>query len=269
MESMKFIKPLLLWLFCSSASVFAEPADLWVLTNLEPPFSLQNERGKFEGITIEVVDGILKEANLEQQILAAPWERVFKEASSKPNILIFALVRTPEREKQFHWITPLSSVMVGVFSLDQQPSNVTELSQLDLSDSIGVLDGDFRQVVLVKAGAKNIVPLTNWTQGMQKLLNGEIKNIFFSSIGVQIVCQQLGVDCSQVKRLFAYKELQTYVALSLGSDAETINKLTQAAVRFKQSMAFMEINRKWISKLKKDNGLLVHLDKGVLNLWPE
>ena len=84
-------------LLCCAEQVNAESPDLWVLTHLEPPFSQQNERGKFEGVAIDITNGILHEAKIEQQILAAPWERVFKEADSKANVMIIGLARIPER----------------------------------------------------------------------------------------------------------------------------------------------------------------------------
>lgn len=153
--------------------------------------------------------------------------------------------------------------------MQQKISSISALSELNSADSIGVLDGDFRQDLLLSSGATKVVTFSNWTQGMQKLLDGEIQNLFFSSIGVQIICQQLRRDCSHVKRLFTYKKLQTYMALSLGSDALTIDVLTKAAERFKQSTEFLQINRKWISKLEEEKGLFIHLENGVVNLWAD
>ena len=246
----------------------AESPDLWVLTSLEPPFSLQNERGRLEGVLIDVVQGVLQEANIDQQILTAPWERVFKEASSKSNIMLFGLARTPEREAQFHWITPLTSVIVGVFSLQPAPSKITQINQLNLNQSIGVLDGDYRQNLLIQAGASNIVVLESWEQGTEMLLNREIENLFLSSIGIQFTCQRLQRDCQNIKRMLSYQQITSYVALSKGSDTATVDKLVQAAQRYKKSDAFSHTVQKWIKRYEQDEGLFIHLQQGVINLWP-
>ena len=257
-----------LLLFCAW-QVNAEHPDLWVLTNLEPPFSLQNERGQFEGIVVDISNGILQEAKIEQQILAAPWERILKEASSKANVMIFALARTPEREEQFHWITPLTSMVVGIFSLDAPNKLAKQLNELDLTQSIGVLDGDFRHSLLIQAGASNIVVLDNWTQGTQMLLDGDIRNLFMSSIGIQLTCQVLQRDCKHVKLILTYKQVTSYVALSKGTDVETITALTQAAKRYKKSPEYKQTVDKWISKYEQVDGLSMHLQNGVVNLWPK
>ena len=267
-STMKWLSKLALWLILGSDHAWAESPDLWVLTSLEPPFSQHNERGQLEGVIIEVVKGVLHEASIDQQILVAPWERVFKEANSKSNVMVFALARTPEREAQFHWITPLSSVIVGVFSLQPSQTTLTQLNQLNLNQSIGVLDGDYRQQLLVQAGASNIVVLNNWTQGTEMLLNRDIENLFLSSIGIQLTCQRLQKDCKQIKRILNYQQITGYLALSKETDNATINKISQAAQRYKQSEAFLHTAHQWISRYEQEHGLIMHLQHGVINLWP-
>ena len=51
--------------------------QIWVLTHLEPPFSQYDERGKTSGYAVELVESIFNEAGMRQQILAAPWQRIF------------------------------------------------------------------------------------------------------------------------------------------------------------------------------------------------
>lgn len=248
--------------------MWAESSDLWVLTSLEPPFSHQNERGQLDGVIIDVVRGVLHEANIDQQILTAPWERVFKEASSKSNVMVFALSRTPEREALFHWITPLTSVIVGVFSLQPAQSALTQINQLSLNETFGVLDGDYRQNLLLQAGASNIVVLKNWTQGTEMLLNRDIDNLFLSSIGIQLTCQRLQRDCSHIKRILSYQQITSFVALSKQTDSATVDAVSQAAERYKKSDAFLHTAHKWIRRYEQDEGLFIHLQQGVINLWP-
>ena len=247
--------------------VNAEQPKLWVLTNLEPPFSQQNDRGQFEGLVIDIANDILQEAEIQQQILAAPWERVLKEASSKANVMLFALARTPEREEQFHWLTPLTAMIVGVFSLAEPVKIAKQLGDLNLTESIAVLDGDFRQKLLQQAGASNIVVLKNWTQGTDMLLKGDVRNLFMSSIGMQLTCQRLQRDCSHVKPILIYQQVTSYIALSKGTDVTTIAALTLAANRYKQSQKFAQTVSKWISIYLERDGLFMHLDNGVINLW--
>ena len=261
------IKTFVMLLLLCVGQVNAEQPKLWVLTNLEPPFSQQNERGQFEGIIVDITNGILGEAGIDQQILAAPWERVFKEAASKANVMTVGVARIIEREDQFIWLTPMTSAIVGVFSLDAPKEPIGQLSELNLTDSIGVLDGDYRLTLLQQAGATNIVILNSWLEGTEKLLDGKISNLFLSTIGIQLMCKKLQRDCHHVKRILTYEQITAYVALSKGTDSITIARLTKAAASYKNSQAFKQTTQKWISQYEQQNGLQMHLDKGVINLW--
>ena len=139
----------------------AEP-DFWVLTSLEPPFSLRNERGQLEGYLIEVVQGILAEADIQQEILAAPWERLIQESKNKPNVLVFPLARTPEREEDFHWVLPLTSNVYGVLGNPSSDKPIATLSDVNNVTPIGVLESDFRHKVLIAESIRDVAPYDDY-----------------------------------------------------------------------------------------------------------
>ncbi|MDP5041600.1 MAG: transporter substrate-binding domain-containing protein [Paraglaciecola sp.] len=245
--------------------VLAKQPPFWVITSIEPPFSQLDSRGHLTGLTIDTVKGILREAGIEQEILVAPWERVFKEAQSKSNVLLFSIARLPERENDFFWISPLTNNIVGIFSLNGQ--FVSDIEQLERNEKYAVLDGDYRIDVLQQAGINNIVKLQNWGQGVTALVNGEVKNVFLSSIGIQYFCHQLNLDCSQVKQRFVYRQVTSYLALSKGSDMEMVTKLIEAAENYKRSAQYSQITQQWLTLYQQQNGLHAHLDKDIINLW--
>jgi polar amino acid transport system substrate-binding protein len=250
-----------------SVPSWAQHPDLWVLTNLEPPFSQKDERGQYQGYVIELVTGILKEAQIDQQILAAPWDRVLKEAEAKPNVLVFALARTAERENNFAWITPISANQIGVFALSAPTSPLSNLQDLNLSQAIGVLNGDFRQNILQQVNAKKIVALPTWQQGLDSLLAKDIDALFFSSMGMQYLCQSMQRDCSDIVPVLAVEERVSYLALSAGSDENLVETLRAASARYIASEDYKTMREHWVSKYRQEFGFALHVRKGVLNLW--
>jgi polar amino acid transport system substrate-binding protein len=246
---------------------WAQHPDLWVLTNLEPPFSQKDERGQYQGYVIELVQGILEEAHIDQQILAAPWDRVLKEAEIKPNVLVFALARTAEREHNFTWITPISANQIGVFALTAPTPPIAGLQDLNLSQAIGVLNGDFRQNILQRVKAKNIVALPTWQQGLDSLLGRDIDALFFSSMGIQYLCQSMQRDCSEVVPVLAVEEQVSYLALSVGSDKNLVDTLHAASTRYIASEDYKTMREFWLRKYREEFGFSLHVQNGVLNLW--
>lgn len=244
----------------------SEPA-FWVLTSLEPPFSLRNDKGQLEGYLIEVVSGILTEANIEQEILAAPWGRLIQEAQSKPNVLMFPLARTPDRENDYHWILPLTSNIYGVLGATEDKKFVKRKEDLNKVSPIGVLKNDFRHKVLLDQNIEGVMPFDDYDAAVSELLSGKLSSLFFSDAGLRYFCFKQGADCSHFTLLYEYQTLTSYIALSKGTDAQHIGKLKTAAAHFLRGAKFKEIQQRWLMKLRSQGPFKLHIDHGVLNLW--
>lgn len=241
--------------------------DFWVLTELEPPFSQKSQRGQLEGYLIELIQGILDQAGIQQQILAAPWERVIQEALAKPNVLLFPLARTPERESEFHWLTPLTANAYGILSKRKLAVNPAGLDDLQAVLPIGVLEGDFRQRLLEANGVQDIHLFSNYARAVQQLLSGEINSLFFSDAGLRLYCRELQQDCSSIKMIYRHTTLLSYLALSKNSQPRQIDAIAEAAKRFKQSDEFKQLANRWVGQYKQQSFLELYVENGVLNLW--
>lgn len=260
------------WLSASSiAQVNSEEAvvgpDFWVLTELEPPFSQQSDRGQLEGYLIELIQGILDQAGIHQQILAAPWERVIKEAHAKPNVLLFPLARTPERETEYHWLTPLTANVYGILSKEKLKVNPSGLNDLQAVLPIGVLEGDFRQHLLESSGVEDIQLFQDYTSAVRQLINGEIKSLFFSDSGLRLYCHELQQDCSAIKMVYRHSTLLSYLALSKNTQPKQIDALTVAALRYKQSAEFKQLTSRWVAHYQHESFFDLFSEDGVLNMW--
>ena len=244
----------------------AEP-DFWVLTSLEPPFSLRNERGQLEGYLIEVVQGILAEADIQQEILAAPWERLIQESKNKPNVLVFPLARTPEREEDFHWVLPLTSNVYGVLGNPSSDKPIATLSDVNNVTPIGVLESDFRHKVLIAENIRDVAPYDDYDSAVSHILAGKLRSLFFSDAGLRYFCFKQDADCSRFELLYQYDVLTSYIAMSKNSDTRHIDKLNAAAERFLNSAEFHRIQQNWLTRLQEQGPFKLHIENGVLNLW--
>ncbi|MFT6898668.1 MAG: polar amino acid transport system substrate-binding protein [Paraglaciecola sp.] len=227
--------------------------DFWVLTNLEAPFIQKDERGKLGGYLVELIQGILNQAGIQQQILAAPWERVIKEAHNKPNVLVFPLARTPDREADFHWLTPLTANVFRILSKEKLTVNPSGLNDLHRVLPIGVLEGDFRQKLLSANGVTDIRLFEDHASAVAQLLSGEIKSLFFSDAGLRFYCHALKQDCSSIKMVYRHATLLSYLALSKNSQSAQIDAITDAAKRFKQSDEFKELETRWVGEYQQQD----------------
>ena len=72
-------------------------APLTVVTEEFPPYSYA-QGGKLTGYSVEVVRAALGGAGLDYSMTIYPWARAYQIGRAQPNVLIFSIVRTPERE---------------------------------------------------------------------------------------------------------------------------------------------------------------------------
>jgi ABC-type amino acid transport substrate-binding protein len=243
--------------------------QIWVLTHLESPFSQYDERGKPSGYAVDLVQGILTEAGLRQQILAAPWQRILVESKMKSDVLVFALARTQAREEDFHWLSPITQNAYAVFGkLSQQSNpNITSIEQLPPKSLISVLEGDFREQVIIEAGHIAVASPT-WQVALQKFLMGEADYLFFSDGGVDIICLDIEEPCIDMTRLFQFQLTTTYLAVSKhGTSEQLVEKLKYAAVNFKQTKQYEAMVEHWLSEFKNNNMPKMHEQDGIIKLW--
>lgn len=243
--------------------------DFWVLTNPEAPFVVQDDKRQLSGMLVDVVNGVLQEAGIEQQILAAPWERVEREARVKSNVLVFALARTPERENIYHWITPLTANVFAVYGRGGSKDQFKNVSELARIPSIAVLKNDVRHKILSEAKMSNIKPFDTWQQAVESVVLGETDAIFLSDAGMQYFCRMSANDCKDLQRVFMYERMFSYLVLSKAqTDDQLAEKLKHAADRFKHSEGFTQLTRHWL-KQYEDVPIPMHMEDGVLNLWQQ
>jgi ABC-type amino acid transport substrate-binding protein len=245
--------------------------QIWVLTHLEPPFSLYDERGKPSGYAVELVQGILTEAGMRQQILAAPWQRILVESKMKSEVLVFALARTQEREEDFYWISPITQNSYAVFGhkSEQIPQKIESIEQLPPQSRIAVLAGDFREKVIIEAGHISIASPT-WQVALQKFITGEADYLFFSDGGIDLVCLNIEESCTDITRVFQYQLATTYLAVSKhGTSQKLVEKLKSAAANFKRSTQYAAIVKFWLTEFKQRNMPKMHEQDGIIKLWQQ
>jgi len=97
---------------------FTEPNNkITVVTEQWPPYNYLSSSGIIIGSATKVVEGTLQRANIPYTIEIYPWARAYKKALEQPNVLIYSILKSPEREKLFHWICPLNTIQYYFFKL--------------------------------------------------------------------------------------------------------------------------------------------------------
>ena len=242
-----------------------ETDDLWVIADYVRHFSEPDAKGEVTGYAANLVRAILAEADLERPILSAPWERIMREAARKPNVLAFSVARTPDRETLFHWITPITRNMHGLYTIDAPAVN--SLKEVPADATIAVIRKDYRGQAAREAGLKTL-SFDSWETAMAALLSHDADYIFGSEGAVDVACKSLERSCDDVSLALNYQATDTYLALSKsGTNPLLAERLRSAAEKVKQSEAYREWSQAWSLEMMQRHNLIQHVDNGIVNLW--
>ena len=222
-------------LLYSSMAAFAEPltvADVRVVLEISPPHQTY-DNGKVAGLTTAVVERMLSHAKLSPSYEVYPWARAFRIAASTPDVLIYNMARTPEREHQFEWIGKVGSYKFGFLKLASRQDIQVKTLQDVHRYVVGAQRDDFsaewlRTVAKQPSAQLQLQPdvIETW----RLLVNGKLDLMIDdpSAIDDMLVKHQLLVTDIEFLLFVPELEQQTWIALKKGSDPKLVQRLRQA-----------------------------------------
>ena len=243
----------------------ANTDNLWVIADVVPLFSEVGERGKLKGIAADLVRDILDEMTLEQNILSAPWARIAKEAMSKSNVLVFSVIRTDERENVFHWVTPVSRNLHGLYGIDKPYFD--SFADVPKAYRVGTLLEDYRYNVAIEHGFK-VKAYDSWQALVDALINNDVDTIFGSQGAIDFGCNPNQFKCETITLTSKYDISTAYLALSKKDTCVLVlEKLKLAAAGVKMSDKFNERLSSWSDMVSQEYGIAHYTEHGVVHLW--
>jgi len=145
------------------------------MTEIFPPFQYRYDQ-KLIGISTDIVNAIQKEMHIENKIVAYPWQQAKKILDTTKNSALFSMLRTPEREKKYKWVGPLSTMRMVFFKKKGSKIILNSIDDAKKIRKIGVTKGVANFEMLNIQGFKNLDIINNADdeRNIQKLVDGKI-----------------------------------------------------------------------------------------------
>ncbi len=239
----QFIPVLLGCSVCFAAQ--ADVTDVRVVTELSPPHQTI-EQGQVAGVSTQIVRSTLQQAGLESRIEIYPWARAYYIATTTPNVLIYNIARTAEREEQFHWIGPVANYRLGLVKLTER----TDLTPSDIKGLgnavIAVQRDDFSYHWLTQQGlkvGKELQLSADILESWRLLLNGKVDYVIDDEANLILMERQLAQPEGISHFVFAIPQLsqKTYLAASKATAPELVKKLQQAHLRVQGTQLYHKV----------------------------
>ncbi|RVU34318.1 transporter substrate-binding domain-containing protein [Rheinheimera riviphila] len=219
--------------------------NLRVVLEVSPPHQTY-ENGKVAGLSTAVVEQMLQQAKLTPHYEVYPWARAFRLAASTPNVLIYNMARTPEREQQFEWIGKVGSYKFGFLKLaarhDIQVQQLNDVQQY----VVGAQRDDFSAEWLknvARQPAPQLQLQPDVVETWRLLVKGKLDLMIDDPSAIDDMLNKHQLQPTDIKFVLFIPELeqQTWIALKKGSDPKLVQRLRDAYQQVEGSVELKKV----------------------------
>lgn len=230
---------------CCSAS------DIRVVTEHLPPYQINTAAGP-RGFATEIVQQLFKEADVPYHIEFQSWSRAYQLALRDPNVCIYSISKSEERQRLFHWVGALSYNITGIYALKNRTD--IRLSSLEQARNytIAVTRDDITHHYLLQHGfkeGKELYVLDTVDSMLQVLVNRpkEIDLVLVNDTILKYRAHEAGMTERQFVRLLDLPDLPLdfHLACSLKTSPTVVAKLRNALNQLKRDGRYQKIVGDW------------------------
>lgn len=197
---------------------------------------------KVSGPATAVVENTLQAAGLDYHLALYPWARAYDMALQQPNVLIYLILRTPERESLFKWVGEVKRYEPYLYKLKQRQD--IQINSLEDAKRypIGVVRDDVRHAYFKAQGFSKLFVASQNRDTMKQLLNGQIDLLPLIEGDAMRLSKEAGGDFASLEQVMPLADLTTglYLAYSNSTDDAIVERTRNA---FEQLRSTGEVAR--------------------------
>ncbi len=241
-----------LLLACILLPIRSYAIELTILTEHYPPYNYSvEESGKVIGFTTELVETILKETGNEHLTIEIyPWKRAYSIVQKEPNILLFTMTKTKEREDLFKWVGPVAERIQWMWKLKKRTDmNIKTLEDAKNYTITCVPDSAMYQYLISQGFTerKQIIPVYNGDLSSKIFLRERNDLIFDTKLGMAYRLKLLGKSMDLVEPILALPSTGNYyLAFSLKTPDSTVSLFQEVLDNLKSNGTYDQILQKYI-----------------------
>lgn len=246
-----------LWLACMPLLAFANEKSLIFVAEDLPPYHYLDAFNQPKGALVDVVNALEKYTKTRISIQIKPFARGYSQMEHKPDVFMFSLLKTPQREKKFQWVGQTYRIEAFLVGLKGRQ----ELKIADLNEAkqyvVGTIRGYYSQHFLQDAGFNpefNLSLSVNYQQMWQMLLKDRIDYILTNNVALDMELESIKVEQERIEQYLAVEDFPSrlYIATSKMTNKSLVKKLAVGLDKVKQSGEYKQVINRWGLKVSGD-----------------
>lgn len=231
-------------LLLMSASVTAAP-KLALYTEEWPPMTFTSGKGTPDGMAVEVVNEILRRTGQSSGIAVVPWMRGYKLLLTRPNVMLFTVGRTAERERSMTLLGPIAISSTVLLARSEDAVSLQALGSDILKREVAAYQGSIFESTARSKGFTTIRQTGSAAEAARMLLGRRVDLWVEGNIAVAQTLQRLGIPPGRVARVMTLDSLDLYLAFSRGTNRDTILRWQAVLRDMKRDGTFQAIHQRW------------------------
>jgi polar amino acid transport system substrate-binding protein len=223
----------------------APPEIIQMVTEEYPPVTFMKD-GKVTGFVTGIVREISKRQGIPDNIRLTSWDEAYGLALINPNVVLFSCERTEKREKLFQWVGPVGKNSSIFYAKKGSGIKLDSLEDARKVAAIGTVTSWFNEQDLKNRGFTNLVSSQLPADCVKKLMNGEVKLCVLTDITAGDIVKSAGYSMDDLEPVATLSSSYFYIALSLGTPKETVEKFKSALNGIKSDGTFEKIYLSYI-----------------------
>lgn len=210
----------------------AQAARLLVLTEHSPPLSFER-KGQAVGVSTDIFLEMCRRAGIDvtrDDVAVWPWARSYDETLHSPDVVLYSMARTEQRESLFQWVGPIIQLRCTLVARKRTGMEFTDIRQSVIDYRIGTVRESAPEQRLIKKGIPPSLlhRVHDMTLNVKKLAEGRIDGLFFNEPAIFHTIKSQGLDSDEYEVVHTMMQLPLYYAVSRGTDPALVQKLQEA-----------------------------------------
>lgn len=240
------VRRLITLLFCMLASLetMAEETQLKFYTEEYPPITF-SQKSKATGLGTEVVEEIMNRLGIKAPIEVVPWARAYAYATTTPNTGLFVTTRTPEREKLFKWVGPVSATTAHFYTR-RGSQRLDNLEQARRAERILIPREWYLQQMLRGMGFNNINSVPTPADAVRMLVAGRAPLMALDDVTLADTLLAVGLNANDIEAGATITQAVQYIAFSRDTPDSVGIRWQKTLDDMKADGSFERIYKKWL-----------------------
>lgn len=219
--------------------------SLTLLTENYPPLTYA-VGDTITGYGAEVVNALQKVMKTDFKPTMLTWDEAYQRALHEPNVVIFTMEQTAERESLFNWIGPLGVNKTHFFVRKESPLIINSLDDARAVKAIGTVTDWFSEQYLKDNGFTNLVSSAKPEDALELLMTNKVDLVVFTDMSCKMIAKQTGYRYEDINPLMEILSTGYYIGISKQTDQKVVDAWQKAFLQIQREGTLAELKEKWL-----------------------